>query len=74
MNRFIKLDWIDTSFCPTLPFLPETFFPSLERKGKEKVIVRLFPDGWLNFLGSNKTNVKGNKEQKLIEVFFLFDS
>ena len=31
-------------------------------KKKEKVIVRLFPDGWLDFLGGNKTNVEGKKD------------
>ena len=59
------------AFDPTLPFLPETFFSSLERKGKEKVIVRLFPDGWPDFLGSNKTNVKGNKGHNSKDFFFF---
>ena len=61
---------------PTLPFglvLTPTFqFFSFQKK-KEKAIVRLFPDGWLDFLGSNKTNVEGNNGHNLKDFFFTFD-
>ena len=58
--------------CSTLYFFsPETptlhFFFLLPEK---EVIVGLFPDDWLDFLGSNKTNVEGNKGHNF---FFTFD-